>query len=99
MRALSPRPLLFRHEPAGTPGVREEDEAPPGRGRVRCPRCAWEPERRDLWMCSCLHVWNTFDTRGVCPDCSYRWEHTQCLRCKEWSEHERWYEEDGRARA
>ena len=94
MPFVPPRPLLFKFEPRGTPGVREADEKGPGRNRIRCPRCAWEPGRGDRWMCTCLHVWNTFDTRGVCPGCGRRWLETQCLRCKAWSRHEDWYEEE-----
>jgi hypothetical protein len=86
-----PRPLLFKFEPRGTPDVREADENRPGGNRIRCPRCAWEPRREDRWMCTCLHVWNTFDTRGVCPGCGQEWRETQCLRCKAWSRHHDWY--------
>jgi hypothetical protein len=64
------------------------------RTRIRCPRCAWEPGRHDLWMCVCLHIWNTFDTRGVCPSCGRKWAETQCLRCAEWSPHDDWYEDE-----
>jgi hypothetical protein len=64
-----------------------------GRGgvRIRCPRCRWEPRDTDLWGCRCGHIWNTFHTGGVCPACHYRWEETQCLRCRQWSPHEDWY--------
>jgi hypothetical protein len=62
------------------------------RGRkIRCPRCAWEPGKHDRWMCLCGHVWNTFDTRGVCPGCDAKWKETACLRCHQWSDHEAWY--------
>lgn len=58
---------------------------------IRCPKCRWRPGRGARWQCSCLHVWNTFDTRGVCPACSYAWQDTQCLACGRWSAHEAWY--------
>jgi hypothetical protein len=45
-------------------------------------------------MCECLHVWNTFDTRGVCPACGHQWKETQCLRCQAWSPHEEWYADE-----
>jgi predicted amidophosphoribosyltransferase len=45
-------------------------------------------------MCLCLYVWNTFDTRGVCPACGREWSQTQCPRCKAWSRHEDWYTEE-----
>ena len=64
------------------------------RSRIRCPRCGWEPGRHDLWMCTCLHCWNTFDTRGVCPACGRKWAETQCRRCNEWSAHDDWYSDE-----
>jgi hypothetical protein len=70
---------------------REDWRPATGGPRIRCPRCAWEPERSDTWMCSCLHVWNTFETLGVCPGCGREWEETQCRRCHEWSRHADWY--------
>jgi hypothetical protein len=68
-------------------GAQEKD----GGVRIRCPRCAWEPSRHDLWSCRCLHAWNTFDTGGVCPACRHVWSETQCPRCHEWSPHADWY--------
>ncbi|MDX2010233.1 MAG: hypothetical protein SFW67_08590 [Myxococcaceae bacterium] len=66
-----------------------------GGARIRCPKCRWEPRKSDRWYCSkCQQgVWNTFDTRGVCPVCSYHWVWTACLKCSEWSLHEDWYEQ------
>jgi len=63
---------------------------------IYCPRCAWHPEAASRWQCSrrlggCGCVWNTFDTRGICPECSYKWEITACLSCKQFSLHEHWY--------
>jgi DNA-directed RNA polymerase subunit RPC12/RpoP len=65
-----------------------------GSGRIRCPKCRWEPRKVDRWYCSkCQRgVWNTFDTRGVCPVCAYQWVWTACLKCSAWSLHEEWYE-------
>jgi hypothetical protein len=60
-------------------------------GRIRCPRCQWQPGRDDRWSCKCGHSWNTFDTHGVCPACAVAWRETQCLRCGQWSPHEDWY--------
>jgi hypothetical protein len=74
---------------------RERKEGKGKRGsRIRCPRCAWEPERDSTWMCSCLHLWNTFDTGGTCPRCGRQWLETQCLRCHQWSPHRDWYADD-----
>ncbi|AKF08407.1 hypothetical protein DB32_005556 [Sandaracinus amylolyticus] len=61
--------------------------------RIRCPKCRWEPRSHDRWQCECLHVWNTFDTRGRCPACAKQWRMTQCLRCHALSSHDDWYEE------
>ena len=83
---------LRQSEPAEPVLDEEKDEdVDQGRGGVRCPRCGWRPGRHDLWMCSCLHSWNTFETGGVCPACDRRWADTQCPRCHAWSRHEDWY--------
>ena len=76
------------------PDVGEEQDVHKRR-RIRCPRCGWEPSRHDRWMCLCLHVWNTFDTGGVCPACGHVWRDTRCRRCHEWSPHADWYAEEG----
>lgn len=62
-------------------------------GRIRCPKCSWEPAKSDRWCCEpgCSSVWNTFDTRGVCPGCEKRWHDTMCLRCGRWSRLDDWY--------
>jgi hypothetical protein len=62
-------------------------------GKIRCPKCAWEPAKSDRWLCEpgCGHVWNTFETRGCCPACSKQWTETVCLRCHQWSPHDEWY--------
>lgn len=58
---------------------------------IRCPKCNWEPLETSMWLCTCNHVWNTFDTGGRCPKCKKQWQHTQCLECKQWSPHIDWY--------
>jgi hypothetical protein len=73
-----------------------------GFGRIRCPLCSWHPTASSLWCCDgseapepfkgCGTLWNTFSTRGVCPGCSHQWQWTSCLRCHQWSPHEKWYE-------
>jgi len=62
---------------------------------IRCPICGWRPQKHDAWRCDpgCGNVWNTFETRGRCPDCGKQWIETACLHCGEWSLHESWYEE------
>lgn len=59
--------------------------------KIRCPKCAWRPRATDRWECTCGFIWNTFDTRGLCPACDYQWHDTACLACGEWSRHEDWY--------
>lgn len=61
--------------------------------KIRCPHCSWEPDGGAHWACTCDHVWNTFDTAGVCPACNKKWEDTQCPvpDCQKWSKHEDWY--------
>lgn len=71
-----------------------DDDETPGGGRIRCPRCGWTPRAEDRWMCLCGCVWNTFDTRGRCPECRRRWRETQCLACGAWSRHDDWYAEE-----
>ena len=63
-------------------------------GRIRCPKCQWEPSRADRWRCDpgCGHSWNTFETGGRSPDCAKQWTETACLRCHAWSLHDDWYE-------
>lgn len=60
---------------------------------IYCPLCAWRPAATDRWCCwpGCGSVWNTFWTRGLCPDCGYQWLETACPRCRKMSPHETWY--------
>jgi hypothetical protein len=60
-------------------------------GIIRCPECRWVPVEEARWPCKCHHVWNTFQTRGLCPACNYQWEITQCPACGEVSPHTAWY--------
>ncbi len=80
------RVLWFKQTEKGSTGKTDDRDR-----KIRCPRCAWTPERKDRWSCACGHVWNTFDTGGVCPACDAAWADTQCLRCQAWSPHARWY--------
>ena len=89
-------------EPGGfKPGQQRDAEL--ASAKIRCPRCAWQPDRRSRWFClpmgapeffanGCGHSWNTFDTRGRCPGCSHQWQHTSCHQCTATSPHEDWYE-------
>ena len=82
-------PKLREVEP--TIDVGETSGSGPEEPRIRCPKCHWSPRPESRWSCKCGHIWNTFDTGGVCPGCLYQWKITKCLRCKEWSAHSDWY--------
>ena len=64
---------------------------------IKCPRCYWEPDGKNHWICSCGNVWNTFNTVGICPSCDRIWEYTQCPGpgfpggCGIFSKHDDWY--------
>ena len=65
---------------------------------IFCPLCRWRPKADSRWSCSrtlggCGNLWNTFDTRGVCPECNWHWIITACHACKQYSQHEDWYHE------
>ena len=77
--------------------------------RIRCPLCSWQPSPSSRWHCmqmgppenfsgGCGHSWNTFDTRGVCPGCTYQWRHTWCFGCHRPSPHDDWYVAPGKKR-
>ena len=61
--------------------------------KIRCPKCAWEPDGRPYWGCdSCHCVFDTFSTGARCPQCARSWLETQCIKCGVWSLHEDWYD-------
>jgi hypothetical protein len=80
-------------DPKRDEGVKQQDRLDDtvGRGRIRCPKCAWQPRKSDRWGCRCGCEWNTFDTAARCPQCGKQWQHTICLRCHAWSLHVDWY--------
>jgi hypothetical protein len=90
--SLVPRSAVRTADP-GT-GVDKVSSRGPGGPRIRCPKCNWSPRAWNRWMCICRHVWNTFDTGGICPACLYQWRVTACLRCTEWSPHSDWYAQE-----
>ncbi len=59
--------------------------------KIACPKCEWEPSATDLWVCTCDHRWNTFDTAARCPNCNKQWKDTQCLACHKYAPHLDWY--------
>jgi hypothetical protein len=73
----------------------EKKSRDPADPQFRCPLCGWSPRKDDRWSCSCGHIWNTFDTGGVCPACAYQWTVTTCLSCEQRSPHSDWYEKVG----
>ena len=75
------------------PEVADTSSKGPRGPRIRCPLCGWQPPKLDLWICKCGHIWNTFDTGGVCPGCLFQWPVTQCLACHQFSPHSDWYED------
>ncbi len=64
--------------------------------KIKCPQCQWEPDGSPFWECHCGHVWNTFETAGRCPICSFQHNYTQCVDyaggCKTYSLHLDWYQ-------
>ena len=93
-----PRGFFFKATPVAPERVRAQkpSDATSGHksGRIRCPRCQWQPSKADRWACECGCSWNTFDTRGLCPECGKQWLVTQCLSCQEFSLHEDWYADE-----
>ena len=91
---LLPLGFVFSRKPLV---IDRTDDLRHHRERIRCPACGWEPSKADAWCCSpggCGHVWNTFETRALCPACAKQWTWTECLRCHTASPHEAWYEQD-----
>ena len=92
--------LRCHHEAASLPPAREvvdfrpelvEPVAGHAREGIRCPSCGWVPEVFSRWECECGFMWNTFETRAVCPACSKEHLFTRCHRCREFPAHGRWY--------
>lgn len=99
---LTARRRLVGFDERGYDKHQEEHREQLRSGRIRCPHCNWEPQKTNLWFCitmgppennsnGCGNGWHTFDTRGVCPTCSYRWKYTTCLACNQWAPHDDWY--------
>lgn len=77
--------------------TRQAKTPTPPRQRIRCPRCAWEPDGRKLWQCdACSAVFDTFETRAHCPKCEKSWRWTQCISCGAESDHAAWYVDEER---
>ncbi|MEL6719464.1 MAG: hypothetical protein AAFP82_12170 [Bacteroidota bacterium] len=63
--------------------------------KICCPKCDWEPDGGEYWMCNCGFVWDTFSTAARCPSCGKQHEETQCIDhvggCGQFSPHLDWY--------
>jgi Zn-dependent protease len=54
----------------------------PRRQGFACPSCRSAPPIGPIWRCNkCDTKFDTFETGGVCPQCSARFEKTACLDC------------------
>ena len=58
-------------------------ETIPRRQGFACPSCRTAPPIGPIWRCNkCDTKFDTFETGGVCPQCSARFEKTTCLDCR-----------------
>lgn len=56
----------------------------PRRQGFACPSCKTAPPIGPYWRCNkCATQFDTFQTGGVCPQCSARFEKTTCLDCRQ----------------
>jgi Zn-dependent protease len=55
----------------------------PRRSGFACPWCKSEPPLGEFWKCAkCGAAFDTFQTHGVCPQCSTQYPLTHCLDCR-----------------
>lgn len=63
----------------------------PRRQGFACPSCNAAPPIGPFWNCNRCHTsFDTFQTGGVCPQCSARFEKTTCLDCRRQSPMSDW---------
>lgn len=56
----------------------------PRRQGFACPSCRTAPPIGPFWRCNkCATQFDTFQTSGVCPQCSARLDKTTCLDCRQ----------------
>jgi Zn-dependent protease len=49
-----------------------------------CPACKTSPPIGEFWKCgNCGRAFDTFQTRGVCPQCATQFSVTKCMDCGE----------------
>jgi Zn-dependent protease len=66
-------------------------EALPRRQGFACPSCRTSPPLGPFWTCNHCHTsFDTFETGGVCPQCSARFATTTCLDCRRQSPIAEW---------
>jgi Zn-dependent protease len=66
-------------------------EKMPRRQGFACPSCHTPPPAGPFWRCNqCSTQFDTFETGGVCPQCSARFEKTTCMDCGQQSPIEEW---------
>jgi Zn-dependent protease len=54
----------------------------PRHDEFACPYCQNPPPAGPLWRCSrCGSAFDTFDTRGTCPQCAATYDTTMCFHC------------------
>lgn len=62
--------------------LRELEKIPRRKG-FACPSCKTSPPMGSFWKCNqCGTDFDTFETGGVCPQCSARFATTTCLDCR-----------------
>jgi hypothetical protein len=55
----------------------------PRRPGFACPSCLTAPPLGAFWGCAqCGRPFDTFETQGVCPNCSARYSTAMCLDCQ-----------------
>ena len=63
----------------------------PRRQGFACPSCRTAPPVGPFWKCNhCETQFDTFETGGVCPQCSARFAKTTCLDCRKQSAIAEW---------
>jgi len=54
----------------------------PRREGYACPNCKTAPPQGAFWLCGkCRQPFDTFETRGICPNCTTQYTATSCPEC------------------
>ncbi len=56
-----------------------------------CPHCGQQPPQGPYWRCMCGVPLDTFQNRGVCPNCGQHFAMTACPFCGQAAPMEQWY--------